>query len=288
MHDWNTVLGINARNAMIAGSNPNSAIRLVNNKQATKDVMLRIGNRVAPTLFFIKNKLQLRSFDLTKLPESWVVKPNQSLAGQGVLLATQRQQEGWLSGSGKSMKPQAIIRHLLRILDGEHSPIAQDAALFEPLLHAHSAMQGMAPIGLPDIRVICYGDQPQLAMVRLPTKRSGGRANLHAGGIGVSIDLSNGRTLEAFQKRRRIVTHPDTGSVLNGIQIPYWAEILEMSARCAPATGLQYVGVDIVIDEILGPVILEVNARPGLEIQNITRSGLFAMLFDDVRRRQLS
>jgi len=41
---------------------------------------------------------------------------------------------------------------------------------------------------------------------------------------------------------------------------------------------LNYVGVDIVIDETDGPLILEINARPGLEIQNINGFGLGAAL----------
>jgi D-alanine-D-alanine ligase-like ATP-grasp enzyme len=37
-------------------------------------------------------------------------------------------------------------------------------------------------------------------------------------------------------------------------------------------------GVDFAIDAHHGPLVLELNARPGLEIQNVTGIGLRALL----------
>jgi predicted ATP-grasp superfamily ATP-dependent carboligase len=39
-------------------------------------------------------------------------------------------------------------------------------------------------------------------------------------------------------------------------------------------TGLGYLGVDIVLDRDKGPMLLELNARPGISIQNANRFGL--------------
>ncbi len=52
------------------------------------------------------------------------------------------------------------------------------------------------------------------------------------------------------------------------------ARILEIAASCYELTGLGYIGVDIVLDKVHGPQMLELNARPGLNIQIANREGL--------------
>jgi glutathione synthase/RimK-type ligase-like ATP-grasp enzyme len=59
-----------------------------------------------------------------------------------------------------------------------------------------------------------------------------------------------------------------------GLKIPQWDFILESAARGFDVTGLGYLGVDMVIDRDLGPLILEMNARPGLNIQIANCTGL--------------
>ncbi len=285
MVNWDNILGLNARNAFIDGANPRKAIRLVNDKHAAKQALIAVGNPVVPTLYLIRDPFELRRFNFDVLPEAWVVKPNQSLQGKGVMLAVSRTEGGWRSGSGKLITPAAIFEHAREIIDGEHSPGSSDMALFEPLLRPHATLLGLAPVGLPDIRVICNGSQPELAMARLPTHETGGRANLHQGGLGAAINLKTGRIDAAYQKGQAVDTHPDTNHPLVGTQIPEWHTILDVSARCAEATGLTYLGVDVVIDQSLGVIILEVNARPGLEIQNITTAGLYNVIFDESTER---
>jgi glutathione synthase/RimK-type ligase-like ATP-grasp enzyme len=66
----------------------------------------------------------------------------------------------------------------------------------------------------------------------------------------------------------------DTGASIVGFEIPHWRRILNMSAACYEAVGLGYLGVDVVLDRDRGPLILELNARPGLNIQIANRKGL--------------
>ncbi|HBZ98517.1 MAG TPA: alpha-L-glutamate ligase-like protein, partial [Pseudomonas sp.] len=40
---------------------------------------------------------------------------------------------------------------------------------------------------VPDIRIIVLMGYPIMAMLRLPTRQSGGKANLHQGAIGVGV-----------------------------------------------------------------------------------------------------
>lgn len=111
-------------------------------------------------------------------------------------------------------------------------------------------------------------------MLRLPTNASEGRANLHQGALGVAVDLDSGKVTRALFKGEEVSEHPDTGRALTGVQVPYWEEILDAASSCSEATGLGYPGVDLVIDEELGPLVMEVNARPGLQVQNVTGVGL--------------
>ena len=72
--------------------------------------------------------------------------------------------------------------------------------------------------------------------------------------------------------------HPDTGSSIEGIQIPQWDSLLANASRCFDLTHLGYLGVDMVLDETHGPMILEINARPGLAVQIANRIGLTSRL----------
>src|SRR5262249_51187014 len=120
--------------------------------------------------------------------------------------------------------------------------------------------------------------RPVMAMLRLPTRASDGRANLHQGGIGTGVELDGGVTHHAVLRNRLVERHPDTGVPVVGRQVPCWPQVLEMSRRVAEAVGLGYIGVDIVVDADKGPMLLEANARPGLAIQIATGRGLLPRL----------
>ncbi|MFG2819086.1 sugar-transfer associated ATP-grasp domain-containing protein [Kitasatospora sp. NPDC048365] len=274
LRGWDPVLGMNLRNARIAEQNPSAAIRLVNNKYATKQALTEAGAPTSPTLAMLRSRREIAALDWEALGDCWALKPNQGLGGNGILLSFGRRRNSWQSSSGKRIEREAVADHLRRILDGEFSPRTTDWALFEPLIRAHPDLARLSHQGLPDIRVICRGDRPQLAMLRLPTRFSGGRANLHQRAIGAAVDLATGRITHALVGKEPTGHHPDTDEPLIGATVPHWPEVLDAARRCAGATGLRYLGADIVVDADRGPLILEVNARPGLQIQNVTGRGL--------------
>ena len=117
-----------------------------------------------------------------------------------------------------------------------------------------------------------------MAMMRLATRRSDGRANLHQGAVGVGLSIRSGEPLNAVQFDQPVTRHPDTGALLADLHIPFWREHLLLASRCADIIKLGYFGADIVIDKVRGPLLLELNARPGLAIQLANRSGLAARL----------
>jgi alpha-L-glutamate ligase-like protein len=129
--------------------------------------------------------------------------------------------------------------------------------------------------GVPDLRIIVYRGFPLMCMVRLPTRQSDGKANLHQGAVGAGINIATGITLPAVGIGNIIVDeHPDTGATISGRTIPHWERILDMAARCYELTGLGYLGADIVLDAERGPLLLELNARPGLNVQIANQDGL--------------
>jgi alpha-L-glutamate ligase-like protein len=276
LRGWDGLLGINARNTVISRENPREAIRLVNDKYATKKALAEHGIPTSPTILFARSRRETTGIDWAAMPDEWALKPNHGLGGNGIMLAAGRTGRTWAGPSGKPITVPMVKNHLRQILDGEFSGRLRDEALFEPLIHTHPGMARLAHQGLPDIRIICLRDEPVLAMLRLPTKDSGGRANLHQRAIGAAVDLRTGVITQARVGDQAITAHPDTGTTLIGEKVPYWIQILGAAGRCADATGLRYLGVDIVIDATQGPLVLEVNARPGLQIQNITGRGLQA------------
>ncbi len=145
-------------------------------------------------------------------------------------------------------------------------------------IRLHPAFAAVTYKGIPDVRVVLYRNEPAMAMLRLPTRESNGRANLHQGGIGTGVDLASGLTNPAVQRNRLVEKHPDTGRPVVGLRVPHWGQVLRLSRRVAEAVGLGYVGVDIVIDAERGPLLLEANARPGLAIQIANRRGLLPVL----------
>jgi predicted ATP-grasp superfamily ATP-dependent carboligase len=75
-------------------------------------------------------------------------------------------------------------------------------------------------------------------------------------------------------KNSIVTEHPDTGNAVSGVQIPQWERLLEIAAGAYEMTGLGYQGIDLVLDRDRGPMLLELNARPGLNIQIANREGL--------------
>ncbi len=270
------VLGLNRRTLLMERENPRTAVQLANDKVGTKAALAAAGVPVVPTLAVIRDRGELAELDWDRLPDAWVLKPNRGRQGAGILLVAGRDGEGWRSASGRHIEQSDLVAHAHTVLDGEHSAgeLERDQALLEPLILPYAAVAAPVPFGLPDIRVICHHDEPVMAMMRLPTAASKGRANLHQGAIGAALDLASGQVTRALLNRTTITHHPDTGHPLLGLVVPEWPVVLAAARRCGSAIGLGYVGADLVVARGHGPLVMEVNARPGLEIQNVNGRGL--------------
>lgn len=271
---------MNARSAIYLRENRKKARSIADDKLKTKRILLRHGIGVADLIAVIKHPSEVMDFEWDALPPSFVIKPNRGLGGEGIKVVFNRLKNGnWLTTRGKQLTEEDLEVHVLNILDGNYSLLhTPDVAVFEARLAVDPLYKRFSTEGIPDIRVIVYNNVPVMAMIRVPVKKSGGKANLAQGGIGIGIDIPTGMTTHAVQKsiffEREIENHPDTSAQLRGIKLPYWDEILKTSIIAARVVGLRFAGVDISVDKKRGPVVMELNARPGLGIQVANMSPL--------------
>jgi len=264
------LLGMNARNLkFIRKYNTSTARKRADDKLRSKELLFEAGLPVADLIAVIRDRKEFYNFDWDVLPSSFVLKPNRGLGGEGIVVTFGRKRNGvWVMSKDREITLEEIKEHVLNILDGDYSKShAPDVAFFEERLKIHPTFKLYAYKGVPDIRVLVFNGVPVMSMLRLTTKDSGGKANLHMGGIGVGIDIASGITTHAIQNDKLIDQLPDTKFPLSGIKIPFWNKILEIALESQKASKLNYIGVDIAIDREKGPVILELNARPGLSIQ---------------------
>ena len=207
--------------------------------------------------------------------DRFVIKPSKGSGGKGILVIVGREGEHFVKSSGKIITFIEISRHINNILSGLFSLGGRtDVAMIESMVQFADVFETFSYEGVPDIRVIVYKGYPVMAMTRLSTHASDGKANLHQGAIGVGLDMGTGRALRAVQNGQPVEYHPDTGALLRDITVPHWEQLIELAASCYEVTELGYLGADIVIDKERGPLILELNARPGLAIQVANGAGL--------------
>ncbi|MDX1572284.1 MAG: alpha-L-glutamate ligase-like protein [Xanthomonadales bacterium] len=271
------VLGLNARNGdYISLYNPRRLYPRVDDKILTKS-LLTAAQMPVPELYGIVST-QYEAAHLSHLldkHDQFALKPAHGAGGDGIMVIVGKRRDRWCKPDGRLVSLEDLEHQVSGILSGMFSLGGHpDEAMLEALVEFDPVFNQIAWQGVPDIRVIVFLGFPVMAMARLPTQASGGRANLHQGAVGVGIDLTTGRTHGGVCAGEVIHEHPDTGASLQDFQIPHWRAILDMAASCHEPIGLGYMGVDIVLDKNRGPVILELNARPGLSIQVANQAGL--------------
>ena len=275
------VLGLNRRNAEYTlRYNPRRLYPLVDDKLRTKELAVKAGIAVPELYGVIESEYQTRRLEMLVQPyEEFVMKPACGSGGDGILVIAGRKGNLYRRVSGELIDQEELNFHTSNILSGMFSLGGQlDKALIEYRVQFDPVFERISFQGVPDVRIIVFFGVPVMSMVRLPTQKSGGRANLHQGAIGAGIDIGTGTTLTAVWKNTIVSEHPDTGNSITGVKIPNWEAILRLAARCWELTGLGYVGVDIVLDRTKGPLVLELNARPGLNIQIANRADLLPRL----------
>ncbi|MBU1446512.1 hypothetical protein KKD70_04605, partial [Patescibacteria group bacterium] len=262
------LLGLNARNLLyIRPYNQKKTIQLADDKIKTKKFLSARGISVPKLYAEIRTKHDLNKFDFNSLPSAFIVKPNHGFGGEGIIPIINKRDGYWVTSSGTKIQHDEFKDHIADILDGRYSiSNVGDTAFFEQLIVSHDSIGNYSYKGLPDIRVVVHNLIPVMAMLRLATEESGGKANLHMGAIGVGIDIAKGEATYISYKNHIIDEVPGVGPI-KGLKIPYWDDILMIASQCQLNTNLGYMAVDIAIDKTSGPVLIEINARAGLGVQ---------------------
>lgn len=271
------ILGVNARNATyILPYNRRACYPAVDDKVQTKAIASAAGLAVPELYGAIDTNHGISQLEtILQGHDDFVIKPAHGSGGDGIVVVVDRSEDRYRLASGEIMMRDDITYHIHTLLAGIFSLGGQpDTAMIEYRIRFDPMFEKVTYQGVPDIRIITFLGVPAMAMVRLPTRESGGRANLHQGAIGVGIDMATGMTLSGVWNSRIVTEHPDTGNTVTGLEIPDWDDMLMLAARSQALTGLCYQGIDIALDRDKGPLILELNARPGLAIQIANQAGL--------------
>ena len=275
------VLGMNQRNAdYIMRYNPRRLYPLVDNKLKTKKIALESGIAVPELYGVVETEHQVQEMEsILTDHRALVVKPAHGSGGNGILVINGRMGNFYRKANGSLLPLSAIQHHTSNILSGMYSlGGVPDKAIIEYRVDFDPMFEHISYQGVPDIRIIVFRGIPTAAMIRLPTRDSDGKANLHQGAVGLGVNMASGTTTYAVHHNNIVTVHPDTGHHTTGIEIAHWDNILRLATHCADRVGLGYLGVDIVIDRTLGPLMLELNARPGLNIQLASGQGLLKNL----------
>ncbi len=274
---FSDVLGLNKRNQeLMVKYNPRHLFPAVR-KDRMKSVLHQLDVPAPATYAIVESRKDL---DMARRMmgnlDDFVIKPASGFGGEGILVVKREGGHGGrLVAGGREWSEEELVSHMAQILDGQYSHGLSDVAIVEQRVVSDPRIARFHAEGVPDIRVIVLEGFPVMSMVRLPTKESRGAANLHKGAIGMGLTIADGRGVNPFWRGHggQVEQHPDTGAPLEELTIPDWTRLLEIASRAQGASRLGYVGVDMVMDAS-GPMVLEVNKRPGLEIQNTNLAGL--------------
>ena len=271
------IMGINRRNAdYVLKYNKRSLYPVVDDKILTKERAIANGINVPKMYGIIETEKDIGKLEqILAGYDDFVIKPAQGAGGDGILVIADRFEGRYKTVSGKIISHDQIEYQVSNILTGLYSlGGGRDRALIEYRVKPDPIFKSISYEGVPDIRIIVLQGYPIMGMLRLPTRQSGGKANLHQGAIGVGVDLATGLTLQGTWLNNKISKHPDTTQPVANVQLPHWQQFMELAANCHELCGLGYIGVDMVLDQEQGPLILELNARPGLNIQIANNAGL--------------
>jgi alpha-L-glutamate ligase-like protein len=275
------IMGMNQRNVNYIGRyNKRNLFPLVDNKLLTKDIAMKHKVNTPSLIGVVSNQQDIKKVVTTLGTHTEVcIKPAHGSGGKGILVIKDRLNDSFIKTSGQAISEHDLQRHLTNILAGLFSLGGKaDIALIEELIHFDNVFSGYSYDGVPDTRVIVFQGFPVMCMMRLSTKDSDGKANLHQGAVGVGICVRTGRAVRAVQHNEPIHLHPDTDKNLLELKVPHWLEVLKLASSCYDMSGLGYIGTDIVLDRDKGPMLLELNARPGLAIQICNNAGLLPRL----------
>lgn len=186
------VMGINSRNIdFIQKFNNRKYYPLVDDKIQTKT--LDIQNKIAVPELYAAISSEHENKKLASILhglDSFVLKPAHGAGGEGITIINGTINNLYRQANGRMLDIEQLKYHISNILSGTYSLGGHpDVAMIEYLIKFDPLFNSISYQGAPDIRIIVLSGFPIMAMVRLPTRESNGKANLHQGAIGAGVDL---------------------------------------------------------------------------------------------------
>ncbi|NMB56511.1 hypothetical protein GYA19_01060 [Candidatus Beckwithbacteria bacterium] len=281
MSELNDILGMNGRNLNYLCLNKKTGRKIADSKLRTKKVLKKTQVANPRLLKVFRSISDINNFDWLRLKTGFVLKPSEGYGGEGILVVKKPGYYAgeWIRMDGTAIKIEDLKIHAKDIIEGRFSRNrTPDMPFIEERIKIHPKFLKYAYKGTPDVRVIVFNKIPVMAMLRLPTKESDGKANLHQGALGLGVDMATGITTYGVHHNYLIKYIPGTNRKVNGLLIPFWERILKTAVDAQIASTLGFAGIDIVVDEEKGPMVLEINDQPGLQIQMANREGLLRRL----------
>lgn len=273
---------MNGRNLNYLRENNKYGREVADSKLITKEVLKKYGVPHPRLIAILQTREEIESFDWLSIKTGFVLKPSDGWGGNGILVVKGPGKFAgeWKMMNGSKLSKEDIEFHAYDILEGRYSRNrTPDKVLVEERVKIHPKFNKYTYGGTPDVRVIVYNKIPVMAMLRLPTRESEGKANIHQGALGLGIDVATGITTYGIRGLQESIERiPETNKKVNGLLVPFWDLILKVAVDAQKASKLNYAGVDLVLDEEKGPLVLELNDQPGLGIQIANRDGLLKRL----------
>lgn len=273
------VIGLNRRNIeLIYPHNQRKHYILADDKVKAKMILHENDIACAKTFAVIERISQIKTiWSGLQHHIALVIKPAKGCGGDGIKILKKNELGQWTS-SGRRIRDEEVFQHITSIISGLFSMASNDVCLIEECIIPHPFFAEIYDDGVPDFRIITLKGRPLMAMLRMPTSKSDGKANLHQKGVGIGVDMKWGTLTQVYDGKSYSNHHPDNTAPINGKKIPYWFSMVQLAKKTAEAFPLEYLGIDLVIDKIKGPQIMEVNVRPGLGIQLVNKCGLQSTL----------
>jgi len=205
-----------------------------------------------------------------RLPEcSLFIKPRNSNGGSGT--------ERWIFGNGQyvgkdgwTLDSQALCEHLAE-LSRANSYLVQECLINHPELEQLTAG------ALSTLRMYTFANERGemehiFSMFKMSQDPEAVVDNIHRGGLAASVDPVTGLLGRATDSGKLARTgwldrHPVTGAQILGLRLPFWRQALDLALLAHQKLPAAYViGWDVAITEN-GPVIVEGNKAPDIEIE---------------------
>lgn len=266
----------NARNLnYIKEYNTKFARRLADSKLKTKDFLSANNIAIPETIAVLSNHEELVNNIFDNLEPPFVVKPNGGFWGKWILVFVEMSSEWkYITNDGQAFNKKELLLHFSNILDWFFSlSWNRDKVVIERKIELDEEIELLWKYWLPDIRIITFNMVPIMAMLRVPTKESKGKANLHAWACWVWIDIWTWK-LTYITSNSKIIKSISGIWDVRWLRLPNWDKALALAVRVQQVTKIGYLGCDIVLDKSFWPLVLEINIRPGLEVQVANRAPL--------------